>query len=61
MTTRFGGVAVMAGGALIAAASACVARLATEVLALSAAQFVCGGAWGAVTMSAAAAVGAITR
>ncbi|WP_142391324.1 MFS transporter [Mycobacterium sp. ENV421] len=55
LTKRFGGVAVMAAGAVIAAAAAWVAKLATDLLALSAAQFVCGCAWGAVTMSAVAA------
>ncbi|CAN5551308.1 MFS transporter [soil metagenome] len=55
LTKRFGGVTVMAAGALIAAASACVSVLATDVVVLSVAQFLCGGAWGAVTMSASAA------
>jgi len=55
LTKRFGGTAVMAGGALVAAASAWAAKQATDVLTLSVAQFVCGGAWAAVAMSAVAA------
>jgi MFS family permease len=54
LTKRFGGTPVMAGGALVAAASAWAAKQATDVLTLSVAQFVCGGAWAAVTMSAVA-------
>jgi MFS family permease len=55
LTKRFGGTAVMAAGALVAAASAWAASQATGVLSVSVAQFICGGAWGAVTMSAVAA------
>ncbi|MDY6998196.1 MAG: MFS transporter [Actinomycetota bacterium] len=55
LTKRFGGVPVMAAGALLAAAAALAAWLATGVLLLGIAQFVCGGASGAVTMSAVAA------
>ena len=55
LTKRLGGTGVMAAGAVIAAVAACVAKLATDVLLLGGAQFVCGCAWGAVTMSAVAA------
>jgi hypothetical protein len=55
LTKRFGGTPMMAGGALVTAASAWAAKQATDVLRLSVAQFVCGGAWAAVTMSAVAA------
>ncbi|WP_099024700.1 MFS transporter [Mycolicibacterium palauense] len=54
LTKRFGGVAVMAAGAVLAAAAAGVAELAAGIVTLVAAQFVCGAAWGAVTMSAVA-------
>ncbi|MBV9091425.1 MAG: MFS transporter [Mycobacteriaceae bacterium] len=55
LTKRFGGIVVMALAALAAAASAWAAAKATDVVSLGAAQFVCGGAWGCVMMSAVAA------
>jgi Major Facilitator Superfamily len=55
LTKRFGGIAVMALGALVAAASAWAAAQATDVVWLAVTQFVCGGAWGTVMMSAVAA------
>lgn len=55
LTKRFGGVVVMAGGGLIAAGAACASNLATDIFVLGVAQFICGGAWGAVAMSATAA------
>ncbi len=54
LTKKFGGLGVMAAAALIAAVSAGYADVAPAVLPLSAAQFVCGAAWGAVSMSAVA-------
>jgi hypothetical protein len=59
LAKRFGGIAVMAAAALVAAASAWAAAQATGVVWLGAAQFICGGAWGAVMMSAVAAALAI--
>jgi hypothetical protein len=59
LTKRFGGLAVMALGALVGAASAWAAAHATGVVSLGVAEFICGGAWGAVMMSAIAAALAI--
>ncbi|CDO86213.1 hypothetical protein AWC29_29645 [Mycobacterium triplex] len=55
-----GGVAMMVG-ALVAAESACAAALATDVVSLSIAQFVCGAAWGVVMVAAVVAAFAIGR
>jgi Major Facilitator Superfamily len=55
LTRRFGGIAVMALGALVGAAAAWATAHATDLISLSVAQFICGGAWGAVMMSAVAA------
>ena len=55
LTQRFGGMAVMALGALVAAAAAWAAAQATDVVSLGTAQFIAGGAWGCVMMSAVAA------
>jgi MFS family permease len=52
---RSGGVVVMATGSLVGAAASAVAALAGSMPMLVAAQFVAGGAWGAVLMSAVAA------
>jgi hypothetical protein len=54
LTKRFVGIAVMVLGALVAAASALAAQ-AAPVAWVGIAQFICGGAWGAVMMSAVAA------
>lgn len=59
LAERFGGIAVMALGALVAAASAWAAVAATDVVPLGVAQFISGGAWGCVLMSAVAAAFAI--
>ena len=59
LTRRFGGILIMALGALLGAASAWAATQATDVVSLGLAQFICGGAWGCVTMSAVAAALAI--
>jgi hypothetical protein len=61
LTKRFGGIAVMALGALVAAASAWAAAQAPDVVSLGVAQFISGGAWGCVTMSAVAAALTIGR
>ena len=61
LTRRFGGILIMALGALLGAASAWAATQATDVVSLGFAQFICGGAWGCVTMSAVAAALAIGR
>jgi MFS family permease len=55
LTKRFGGITVMAPAALVAAASAWAAAKAPDLVSLGVAQFVCGGAWGCVLMSAVAA------
>jgi hypothetical protein len=52
---RAGGVLVMAAGSVAGALAAAVAALAGSMEVLVAAQFVAGGAWGAVLMSAVAA------
>ena len=49
---RSGGVMVMAAGSVVGALAAAVAALAGSMEVLVAAQFVAGGAWGAVLMSA---------
>ncbi|MGB8404234.1 MAG: hypothetical protein WCE30_09235 [Mycobacterium sp.] len=59
LTKRFGGLAVMVLGALVAAASALVAATTSDVMSLGVARFISGGAWGCVTMSAVAAALAI--
>ena len=59
LTKRFGGFAIMASGALVGAASAWAAAHATDVFWLGVAQFVSGGAWSAVMMSAVTAALAI--
>jgi len=52
---RSGGVVVMAAGSIVGALAAAVATLALSMEVLVAAQFVAGGAWGAVLMSAVSA------
>jgi hypothetical protein len=59
LTKRFGGITVMTLGALVGAGSAWAAEKATDVVSLGIAQLICGGAWGAVMMSAVAAAFAI--
>ncbi|MEO6625524.1 MAG: MFS transporter [Burkholderiaceae bacterium] len=54
-TTRFGGVAVMAVGGLVGAVAAWMVATAGSLNALVTWQFIAGGAWGAVLMSALAA------
>lgn len=61
LAKRLGGVVAMMVGAVVAAASAWAAALATDVVSLAAAQFVCGAAWGAVMVSAVVAALAIGR
>jgi hypothetical protein len=56
---RFGGIAVMTGGAVIGAMAAALAALAPSLEALVALQFLAGGAWAAVLMSAMTAAIAI--
>jgi hypothetical protein len=58
---RYGGLAVMALGALVGAAAAWATLNASGLAALVAAQFVAGGAWGCVLMSATAAALALGR
>ena len=61
LTTRYGGLKVMAVGGVIGSIAAFFAAQATSVAALSAAQFVAGGAWGVVMMSAVTAALAIAQ
>ncbi|MDE2230360.1 MAG: MFS transporter [Alphaproteobacteria bacterium] len=61
LTRRYGGLAIMALGALIGAAAAWAAAQAGDVISLVTAQFIAGGAWGCVSMSAVAAALAIGR
>jgi hypothetical protein len=56
---RFGGIAVMTGGAVIGAMAAALAASAPSLEALVALQFLAGGAWAAVLMSAMTAAIAI--
>ncbi len=56
---RFGGIAVMTGGAVIGAMAAALAASAPSLEALVALQFMAGGAWAAVLMSAMTAAIAI--
>ena len=52
LTTRYGGLWVMAAGGVVGALAAFAAVIAGNLTALSAAQFIAGGAWGCVMMSA---------
>jgi MFS family permease len=61
LTKRFGGIAVMVVAAFVGAASAGAAAEAPDVVSLGVAQFISGGAWGCVIMSAVAAAFAIGR
>ncbi len=58
-SARFGGVAVMAAGGLIGALASWLAASAGSLATLVTLQFLAGGAWGAVLMSATAAAIAI--
>jgi hypothetical protein len=58
-TRRFGGLAVAAAGALLAAAAALAAYRSTNLNVLLAMQFLAGGGWGCVLMSAVSAALAI--
>ena len=61
LTSRYGGLKVMAAGGVVAAIAAFAVVQATSVTALSVAQFVAGGAWGIVMMSAVTAALAISQ
>ena len=52
LTSRYGGLKVMAAGGVIAAIAACAVAQAGSVAALGVAQFAAGSAWGIVMMSA---------
>ncbi len=58
-TRRYGGLAVMGAGGLLAAAAAVLAQRAGSLEALVVLQFVAGGGWGCVLMSAVSAALAI--
>lgn len=60
-TTRYGGVAVMAWGALVGALAASLAGTAHSLPVLVGWQFIAGGAWGATLMSAMAAAITVGR
>lgn len=61
LARRFGAMACVLMGALVAAGSAWAAAQATNVVSLGVAQFICGGAWGTAMVSAVAAAFAIGR
>jgi MFS family permease len=61
LAKRFGAMVCVLMGALVAAGSAGAAALASNVVSLGVAQFICGGAWGAVMVSVVAAAFAIGR
>jgi MFS family permease len=61
LAKRLGPMACVVTGASVAAGSAWVAARATNIVSLSSAQFICGGAWGAVMVGAVAAAFAIGR
>ncbi len=61
LTKRFGGVAVVALGAFVGAGSAWATTQAHDAVVAGVAQFVCGAAWGCVTMSVVASALAIGR
>ena len=61
LTSRYGGLKVMAAGGVVGAIAAFAVVQATSVTALSVAQFVAGGAWGIVMMSAVTAALAIGK
>ncbi|ORV52096.1 hypothetical protein AWC05_21385 [Mycobacterium florentinum] len=61
LAKRLGGLVAMMVGAVIAAGSAWAAALATDVVSLGIAQFVCGAAWGAVMVGAVVTAFAIGR
>ncbi|SPM33623.1 hypothetical protein MRAB57_1427 [Mycobacterium rhizamassiliense] len=61
LVKRLGGLVTALLGGLVGAGSAWVAAEATNVVALGIAQFICGGAWGAVMVSAVAAAFVIGR
>jgi hypothetical protein len=60
-TTRFGGIAVMAAGGLVGALAAWLAATAGSLAMLVTWQFIAGGAWGAVLMSALVAAVSVGR
>jgi hypothetical protein len=61
LTQRFGGAAVMAGAGVVGAIALYATSIAGGLVPLVAAQFVAGGAWGCVLMSAFAAALALGR
>ena len=52
LTKRYGGLCIMAAGGVVGAQAAFIALHASSLTVLTAAQFVAGGAWGCVMMSA---------
>ncbi|HLA33996.1 MAG TPA: MFS transporter [Rhodocyclaceae bacterium] len=60
-TQRYGGMATMALGGVVGSLAAWAAFQAVDLMSLSVAQFVAGGAWGCVLMSAVAAALEIGR
>jgi MFS family permease len=61
LAKRFGGIASMMLGALVATGCSWAATQATDVVSLGIAQFICGSAWGWVMVSAVAAAFSIGR
>ncbi|MEZ0351205.1 MFS transporter [Mycobacterium sp. pR1184] len=61
LAKHLGGVVAMMGGTLVAAECAAASAVATDVVSLAVAQFVCGAAWAVVMVSAVVAGFAIGR
>ena len=61
LTKRYGGLSIMAAGGVIGAQAAFIALHAGNLSVLTAAQFVAGGAWGCVMMSAVTAALALGK
>lgn len=61
LTTRYGGLWVMAAGGVVGALATFAAANAGSLTALSTAQFIAGGAWGCVMMSAVTAALGLAR
>ncbi|MCV7029888.1 MFS transporter [Mycobacterium sherrisii] len=61
LVARFGGARATLAGSVVAAVAAATAALASNVVLLATAQFICGAAWGAVMVGAVVAALAIGR
>ena len=61
LAQRYGGLSIMAAGSVVGAQAAFIALHASNLTVLSAAQFIAGGAWGCVMMSAVTAALALGK